>query len=380
MEDALKLMAGQRGSSIRPKARLLVALAPVVMLAAACTPGDPVAAAPEAARPPQPVEVATISRVDLTQTLSLVGSVEANESAQIHSEISGIVRRIGFVEGQQVRKGDVLLEIDDSEITAQVAQARAAYELARLSRERAKRLSASHTVSEAEYDQAVSAFDSAAAELALLRTRAAKTRITAPFDGTVDSREVSPGDYVTNQTLITSVNDLSRLKMVFEVPERYRGKVEVGTRLRLSVDGVAPDRTMSGTVYFVSSTIDPQTRSSVVKATLDDASPALKPGMFANVELILDVHRQALVVPEAAVVNTTDGPRIVLARADGDGYAAALVPVRLGLRSEGLVEIEADAELDEQWVVSAGVGVLALYPGTPLDPRPAPSRAATATN
>jgi membrane fusion protein (multidrug efflux system) len=351
----------------------VILMAAAALAVAACTPGERSGAAAAAGHPPQPVEVVTITRIDLTQSLSLVGSIEANESAQIHSEISGIVRDIRFEEGQQVRKGDVLLQIDDSEINAQVAQAQAAHALARQSLERAKRLLKSHSVSEAEHDQAVSAFDGATAELALLRTRAAKTRITAPFDGTVDVREVSPGDYVTNQTLITSVNDLSRLKMVFEVPERYLDKVAVGARLRLSADGVAPDQSLSGTVYFVSSTINPQTRSSVVKALLDAAPAALKPGMFANVELVLDVHPQALVVPEAAIANTTDGPRIVLAQPDGDGYTATLVPVRLGLRSEGLVEIEADEPLDERWVVSAGVGALALYPGTPLDPRPAAS-------
>lgn len=336
---------------------------------------DATPAAAAAPKPPQPVEVVKIVRTDLTQSLGLVGSVEANESAQIHAEMAGIVKAIRFTEGQRVKQGEVLLEIDDSELGAQMSQAEAAYELARLTLERVTRLRKSHGVSEAEYDQAVAAADSAKAELSLLRTRIAKMRIAAPFDGVVDERTVSPGDYVSTQTQITTVNDLSRLKATFEVPERYLGKVKIGTQLDLSVDGLAEDVPMMGRVYFVSSTINADTRSSVVKAMLDEVPPGLRPGMFANINLVLDVHPQTLVVPEAAVVNTVEGPRIVLARADGEAYAADLVPVRLGLRSAGWVEVFAEVPLEGQLVVSAGVGALALYPGTPVAPRPAASRA-----
>lgn len=320
----------------------------------------------------QPVEVTEAIRRDLRETLVVVGSLEANESAEIRSEIPGIVQAILFTEGQNVNRGDVLVKIDDTELRAQFAQGQARFELAELNVARTENLVRARTVPQSELDRARTEFASARAELAVLRARLEKTEIRAPFDGVVGSRTISPGDFVTANTVITSLNDLSRLKVSFQVPERFRAKVAPGTTFRVDTRTLAGAPAVAGEVYFVSPVIDRTTRSSEVKGLLEDPPAVLKPGMFANVEVVLEVRRNVLTVPEGAILASTQGPQVVVVDRKEDGPVARMVPVALGLRSGGYVQIEPRGSNlpDPMEVVAAGVGSLTLFPGARLEPRP----------
>ncbi|MCF3649479.1 efflux RND transporter periplasmic adaptor subunit [Synoicihabitans lomoniglobus] len=327
------------------------------------------------ARQAQVVEVVELSRRDLAETLSLVGSLAANESAQMRTEIGGIVRGIYFDEGQEVKSGDLLLKIDDAELRAQAAQVEARYNLAQLNVTRSENLSQSRTIPQSEVDRARSEFSAAEAERSLIRLRLEKTEIRAPFDGVVGSRDISPGDYVTPTTVITTINDLSRLKITFEVPERFLTKVRPGTSVRVTTRATTAneaDQVLDGEVYFVSSTIDRAVRASEVKALLQHTAPGLRPGMFANIALILERKPNVLTVPEGAILTNASGIQIITVDESGDAPVAAFVTVKTGLRTSGLVEIMPQgATLAEGTkVVASGVGALILFPGAPLDPRP----------
>jgi membrane fusion protein, multidrug efflux system len=340
---------------------------------AAAVPGA--GAARASAAQPQAVEVTPILRRDLAETLNLVGSLAANESAEIRPEIGGIVRQIFFEEGQPVKKGDLLLKIDDAELRAQFAQVEARFELAKLNVARSENLSETRTIPQSEFDRARSEFASAQAELSLLRLRLEKTDLRAPFDGIVGSRIISPGDYVTPSTVISTIDDLSRLKIGFQVPERFLSKVRPGTivRARTRTSGAsAEEHTIEGEVYFVGTTIDRATRSSEVKAILREPASNLRPGMFANIELILEVRQQVLAVPEGAILADARGVQIIVVGEKDGRPVATFVPVRTGLRSRGLVEVQPlQGEIaDETRVIASGVGALVLFPGAPLDPRP----------
>lgn len=316
-----------------------------------------------------PVEVATVQRRDLVETLNLVGSVAATESAQVRAEIAGIVREIAVEEGQSVKKGQLLVKIDDSEIAAQTEEAGAVFQLAELNLRRAENLAKTNNVTQADRDRAEAEFRSAKAKLSLQRSRLAKTEIRAPFDGVVGARAVSPGDYVSSQSVITAIDDLSRLKIDFEVPERFVRQVKTGTAFVVKPAG-APS--VSGEVFFVSSAISRETRSSMVKGYLSQPPADLKPGMFANVELILAVHQGVLVVPESAILVSGAGTQIVIARKKGDASTADFVTVRLGLRSKGLVEVTpVKGTLEEKEpVIASGVGAITLFQDAKLEVRP----------
>jgi len=349
----------------------------------------------------QVVEVAPVICSDLREAMSVVGSLEANESAQIRPEISGLVQGIYFEEGQPVTRGQLLMKIDDSELRAQYAQVEARFDLATRNVERSESLSESRTIPQSEYDRARSEFAAARAELEVLKLRIEKTSVKAPFDGVTGARLISPGDYVTSGSVLTTLNDLSRLKMNFQVPERYLNKVRPGTEFRInarsldvgeesgavvSTDAVSSgppgSLSLSGEVYFVNPIIDRSTRSSEIKGYLHtppttlahQSSPALKPGMFANVDLTLEVRRGVLTVPEGAILTVTSGTQVIAVAENEQGEPVAeFIPVRIGLRAQGLAEIEPLGPVtlrEGQSVVAAGVGALVLYPGIRLDPRP----------
>jgi membrane fusion protein (multidrug efflux system) len=321
----------------------------------------------------QPVEVVKLTRADLIDSISIVGSIAANETSAIRPEVAGIVREIFFNEGQVVRKGEVLLRLDDNELRAQYNQAKAAFELARVNFSRTETLMKTANASAAEFDRSQADYSSAEANLQLVAVRLARTEIRAPFDGVVNSRAVSPGDLVNTQTTITTIDDLSRMKVDFLVPERYQGSVKVGNPFTLKVNVGSTALEGKGEVYFVSSSIDRNVRSVQVKGLMAPGSTQFRPGMFANIELVLEVKRGVLTVPEGAILATPAGAQVVaVVVRDGQSISQS-VNVKLGLRAHGLVEITPIREGDlaeGQSVVGSGVGGLQLFNGGRVDPRP----------
>ena len=320
----------------------------------------------------QPVEVAEVVRRDMAETVSVVGSLAANESASIRAEIAGQIREVFFEEGQRVTKDQVLLKIDDAELRAQFAQSEARFKLAELNLARNESLVETKTISQADYDRARSEFSASTAELSVLRVRLAKTDIKAPFDGIVGSRSISPGDYVTPASDITQIDDLSRLKIDFQVPERFLGKVRQGTKFKVRAKTIEVGTPVEGEVYFVSSIIDRATRSSEVKGLLANPPEQLRPGMFSNIEIVLDVRQNVLTVPEGAILSTPSGPQIIVVRESGQDKIAEFVPIVLGLRAKGFVEVQPTGEqpIEKLPVVASGVGSLVIFPGAKLAPRP----------
>jgi membrane fusion protein (multidrug efflux system) len=312
----------------------------------------------------------------MSELLQLVGSLEANESTAVRPEISGVVRSIEFKEGQPVKKDDPLVTIDDSELAAQRAETEARYRLAVANRDRSTVLIKSNSISRAELDTAEAEVTRLKASVNLIDVRLEKMVVKAPFDGIVGARSVSPGDLVSTETKITTVEDLSRLKVDFAVPEKFHRGVRVGTGFRLlataHVDQKGVLIPLPGQVYFVSATIDRHTRAAQVKGFVDKPPPEIKPGMFVTVELVLVEKKGVLAVPEGALLASVRTRMVIAVREKDGGTVADFVPVQTGLRQLGYVEItpEGNPLTDGTPVVAAGVGMLVLFPGTPVKPIP----------
>lgn len=352
--------------------RLPCVAALLVFGAAACKPKSSAPSGPSA-RTPQKVEVIELGRADLSETLEVTGTLEANESVSIQPELAGIVREIAFVEGQRVEKDALLARLDDAELRAQVEEAEARADLARINRERADALAADGTLAQAEIDRVRSEERASVAALELLRVRLARTRLLAPFGGVLGSRRLAVGDYATPNSVLTTLDDLSALKVSFRVPERSIPQVEVGTRVTARVRIGANENPVEtqGEVFFVSASIDPSVRASEVKAILRSPPPALRPGMFASVRILLSTRKQVLVVPEAALLAGQRGVQVI-AVGEKDGQPVArYVTVETGLRTGGQVEIRPvapDTLEPGTRIVSSGAGALVLFPGAPLAP------------
>ncbi|WP_447978644.1 efflux RND transporter periplasmic adaptor subunit [Candidatus Nitrospira bockiana] len=281
-----------------------------------------------------PVEVAPVTIGPISETLTAVGTLAANESVMIRPEIPGRVTRVNFREGQAVEQGRVLIELDAGELEAQLAQAAANREIARLNYDRMKRLIANDNVSRQELDQAATTLKAAEANYRLFEERLSKTRIRSPFAGHLGTRRVSPGDYVQPGRDIVNLEDLTTVKIDFMVPETYFSRLSVGQQVRVHVDAFA-GTAFTGEVYSIDPRVDELSRTVRVRARIPNPGVKLRPGMFANVSLVLGRTEDALLIPEEAVVPQQDNASVFRV----EEGVARLTEVKLGARERGLVQV-----------------------------------------
>jgi membrane fusion protein (multidrug efflux system) len=298
---------------------------------------------------PVPVEMATVEAKDLRETLSLVGTLQANESVILKAEIEGQIASIHFDEGEHVTPGKLLIQLDDTEMSAELREAEAELAWARGEFGRRQNLFGQKVVSERDLDRARADLDRNAAHAETLKARLAKTRITAPFGGIMGARRVSPGDVLSASTELVNIESIDPLKLDFEVPERYIPLLAVNQTLNLRVTAF-PDRRFPGIVYFIDPRVSSADRSVPVKARVQNPEEVLRPGMYANVELVVQEKPRAVTIPEQALIPQGDQQFVFRVKKDG---AVELVPVRTGIRSAGSVEI-LDGLVPGDRVVSAG--------------------------
>jgi membrane fusion protein (multidrug efflux system) len=285
------------------------------------------------------VEVATVQQRDLVESVQAVGSLRSQNSVVLRPEVAGRVVALGFRDGQRVRKGALLVQLDDQLPRAQVAQAQAEVSIARANDQRNRELVAQGFVSQRTRDESAANLQVAQAKLALAEATAARLRIVAPFDGVAGIGKVSVGEYVKDGAEIVNLEDLDHLFVDFRLPERYQSEVRVGQAVQVALDAL-PGVPRSAQVRALDPLIDADGRSLAVRASLDNPGLQLRPGMFARATLQLSERKGALVVPEEAVVPQGAGAHVFRVVAGADGKPAAeRVPVQLGLRADGLVEI-----------------------------------------
>lgn len=342
-------------------ARLPLILATAVtLLAAACKPTD---AAKPGGFPPTQVVMLEARRQPVTESLALVGTLTADEMIEIKSEVDGVVRQINFNEGEPVEAGRLLIQIDDSKLAAAVAEAEANFKLSQASFDRMRQLQKDRLVSRQEFDQAAAVFDVNRAGFELKRQLLKDTRIVAPFNGVTGARMVSPGQVIAKNTTLTWLVQMDPVKVEVNVPERFLGQLQLGQSLEIAVASL-PGRKFAGRVYFIAPQIDPNSRTALVKARINNPKHELRPGMFANLELALQIRNSAVVIPEVALM--LSGERASIYVVDKES-TAHLRPVKTGLRLAGDVEIVSGLVAGEKVVVE---GTQKLRPGAKVSPAP----------
>ncbi len=310
--------------------------------------------------PPMPVEVVAAVADTVIDAIQATGQIEAMQQIELRPEVDGRITGILVREGARVARGTGLFKIDDAELSAEVARARADRDLARQNLERTKALLAEQASSQAELERADAAARSAEASLALLQVRLNRTTVRAPFAGVMGARMVSVGDYVTTQTPLATLQTINPQRAVFTVPERYAAILERGQKVEFQVAALA-DRTFTGTVDFVDPVVQLPGRTITVKAVVPNGDNALQAGMFIEARLATAVRPSAVVIPEDAVVSL-QGTDIVWVARDGK---AVRRQVTLGVRTPGFVEVRSGVEAGEQVVVG---GVAMLQDGAPVAP------------
>jgi membrane fusion protein (multidrug efflux system) len=253
------------------------------------------------APPPESVTAAKVSAVEWESKREAVGSLVAVQGVTVASELPGQVREVAFESGAAVKRGDVLVRLDTSVEETQLAGARADASLAKINLARARKLRAAGSNAQADLDAAEARAQQTAAAVANLQAIIAKKTIRAPFDGRVAIREVERGQVVTAGTPIASLHSVSPIHADFWLPQQVLADMRPGQRVRLATDVFDGER-WEGEITTINPQVDPATRNVRVRATFENRDGRLRPGMFANVEVLSPDKRRVLVVPASAVI------------------------------------------------------------------------------
>ena len=296
--------------------------------------GRPGAGAPGAFA--QQVPLVTVARVKKDQvydTVEALGTAQANESVTINAKVTDTVRHVNFSDGEYVNAGAVLAELTNQEETASLAEARANLDDAQNELRRQEDINAKGLGSKSALDSARSKVAAQQARYDAVVARLKDRLILAPFGGLLGFRQVSPGTMVSPQTSITTIDDISTIKLDFTVPEAYLAAMTPGSRV-VAQSVSYPGRNFEGLVKTVASRIDPITRAATVRAHIPNADHALRPGMLLTVQVLTTQHL-ALVVPESAVFQVQNRAYVYKV----EDFVAHQTQVEIGGRHFGTAEV-----------------------------------------
>jgi membrane fusion protein (multidrug efflux system) len=339
---------------------VLTAAAASVLLAAvvACGGGEEQAASQ--GPPPPSVEVITLATEPFEQQADLLGELQADNSAVVKSEVSGVIESVEFEDGQTVKKGDVLFRLRDREQAARLREAEAELLLAQEDYGRTNTLAKQNAAAAAQLDKARANLEVTRARTELRRVELDRTQVRAPFDGRAGARLVSPGARIKVEDGLVRVDGIDPLSLVFTIPEAVLPLARVGAQYELEV-AAFPNRRFPGEIRFIAPSVDSATRRILIKGRVPNPDGTLLPGMFARVQANLG-QRDAVLVPEEALVTTSDGTFVWRIGADDK---AERVAVELGGREPGRVEIVSGVAAGDR-VVTAGTHK--VHPGEPVRP------------
>ncbi|WP_374449803.1 efflux RND transporter periplasmic adaptor subunit [Stella sp.] len=330
------------------------------------------------AKPPagfaMPVEAAQVTVGRAERRVNAVGSLRSNESVLVRPEVSGRIVTLGFEEGQKVRRGQMLVQLDTSVERAELAQAQAQLNLARTNAERADELVRRGAGTQRALDEARATLRTSEASVQLAQARIEKMTVVAPFDGIAGLRRVSIGAFVQAGAEVVNLEQIDPLKVDFRVPEVFLAAVRTGQRIAVTVDAMAGEEFV-GEVTAIDPLVDAAGRSIVIRARLANPDDKLRPGVFARVGLTLAERENAVFVPEQSLVPQGERHFVFKVVDGGDGKKIVrLTEVKLGQRQPARAEVVEGLTPGD--VVVTG-GLLKVQDGLPVQVVPAPPAAGT---
>lgn len=313
------------------------------------------------------VQVMVVQPRELREQILATGTTLASEDVVLKNEAGGRVVRIAFTEGGTVKKGDLLVKINDADLQAQKAKAQANLAVAKEKETRQKSLFDKGSISPEEYELAANVLALATADLSLLEAQIAKTEVRAPFAGTIGLRQASEGDYLPAGASLANLVAADPLKIEFSVPEKYFERVRRGAAITFTVQGITGER--QGKIYAGEAKVDPATRTVRFRAVAANPGNRIPAGAFARVELELGDKKSALLVPSECLVPDFKGQSVYVVK----GGVALYQPVTTGIRGAAEVEITAGLSFGDSVVTR---GVLLLRPGAVVEIPAGDTRAA----
>ena len=305
-----------------------------------------------------PVEAKVIAPQRIDNIIKITGAILANESVELRSEISGKIEEIHFQEGQRIKKGELLLAINDDEMLAQVERLKYTQKLNEDIEYRQRQLLEKEAISREEYEIALTTLNTTQSDIKETEARLAKYRLYAPFDGIIGLRLVSEGSYISPSNPIANLYNINPIKIDFAVPGKYSSMVTKGDTVRFGVE--ASQEEFIGVIYAVEPQIDPQTRTLPIRAICRNDKEELMPGQFVNIDYTLDVIPDALLVPSEAVIPEMNSHKVYLYK---DGVVNQQT-VGIGLRTDVDVQITSGINPGDTVITT---GILQVRDGMPVE-------------
>lgn len=323
------------------------------------------------AKRPVSVTAAVVMPERLEDRFDVSGTLSSDDAVELKAEAAGRVVEIAFKEGSLVRKGDLLVRLNDEDLQAQLAKADATLKLADAKEKRSKTLLTQAMISQEAYDNALRELSAAQADVSLYKAQIAKSSIRAPFDGRIGLREVSPGAYLLAGTRVAVMVGIGGLRVEFAVPERYAGKIRDG--LEVFFTPQSGSERYEARVYAGDPAVDPATRTVRFRARCLKSGAGLFSGASVRVEIPMSENNSALMVPSESILPDASGPRVFVLKG-GEARAAA---VTVGVRGSEKVEITSGLSAGDTIAV---MGVQALKDGSKVEIRAIVSTGSTTAN
>jgi len=295
-----------------------------------------------------------VSTSPLSADIEIPGTILANETTEIHPEVSGRVVQLNVREGTFVGKGALLAKLYDGDLRAQLRKLEAQLKIAELTEERQAQLLKIQGISQQDYDLSLLQVNNLKADMDIVREAVRKTEVRAPFSGKLGLRNISQGAYVTPTTIITTIGQVSQLKIQFNVPEKYGSQLKKGQPINFTIDGSA--RTFTANIIATEVTMDENTRSLAIRAIVKNADSSLIPGVFAKVRIIVGGIQDAIMIP-TIVVQPQGRKKLVYVYRDGKSVPA---DITTGIRDSSHVQVLTGLNVGDTVITT---GLLFLRPG-----------------
>jgi membrane fusion protein (multidrug efflux system) len=281
------------------------------------------------------------------------GTVMANEEVLLRPEVAGKLVSILFTEGSNVTKGTLLAKINDADLQAQFKKLELQLKLAKERETRLKSLLAIKGISQEEYDVSANQLQTIAADMDYTKAQIAKTEIRAPFNGKIGLKQVSEGSFVSNTTIIASIQQTDVLKIDFTIPEKYAFITTVGDLVNFTVEN--QKTIFTAKVFAIEPRIDQQTRNITIRAIYNNVNTNIYPGSFAKVELIASKKQAVYMIPTEAVIPELKGKKVYICKLG----KATPVKVETGTRTDAKIEIISGLNIGDTVITS---GIMSIKP------------------
>ncbi|SKB53000.1 efflux RND transporter periplasmic adaptor subunit [Dyadobacter psychrophilus] len=308
---------------------------------------------------PTIVDVIIVKSEKVSDKVEVNGTIVANEFAELRPEVSGLLTFLYVPEGQTVSKGTVIARINNADLQAQLSRSKVQLDLAETTEKRLKQLVAVNGINQADYDLAVNQVNTLKADMVYTQALIDKTIVRAPFTGVIGLRKVSEGSFVTPTSIISTMQQLSNLRIDFTIPETYQKYVQKGRNVEVLLDQNSGKRE-TARIIALEPQVNQTTRNITVRAVLNSGSTS--PGSFAKVYLNASTNKNSIMIPTNCIIPEAMGKKAVTVK----GGKAVFVEIQTGDRREDVVEVTSGLSVGDTVVVS---GVLFARPDAPVKVR-----------